>query len=60
MSLCFCYYKMRHYAFHDTWVPDTELVLASDVTEAKIRILEQFKEENEDGLDRTLEWIREI
>lgn len=58
MSLCFCYYKMRHYDFPDSWVSDTELVLASDVTEAKIHILEQFKEENEDGLDRTLEWVK--
>ena len=59
MSLCFCYYKRRHYAFHDIWVPDTELVLASDVTEAKMHLLNQFKEANKDGLDRTLEWIRE-
>ena len=59
MRLCFCYCKMRHYAFHDIWVSVTERVLASDVTEAKIHILNKFKEENEDGLDRTLEWIRE-
>ena len=48
---------MRHYAFHDTWVQVSELVLASDVTEAKIHLINQFKEENKDGLDRTLEWI---
>lgn len=58
MSMYYCYFTMRHYMFRSIWLAQTELVLASDVTEAKIHILEQFKEENVDGLDRTLEWIK--
>lgn len=58
MSLCFCYYKMRHCAFRNIWVAKTYYILASDVTEAKMHLLNQFKEENEDGLDRTLEWVK--
>lgn len=59
MSLCLCYYKMRHYAFRNIWVAKTDYILASDVTEAKMHLLNQLKEANKDGLDRTLEWIRE-
>lgn len=57
MILYRCYFRLRHYEFKSVWINDGTLVLAFNVTEAKMHVLDELKELNKDGLDRTLEWI---